>query len=74
MFGSLLLIVELLFVSTIFSSKESGELASTFFKTHLVLISELFKTSLSCLLDDASVSFVLPLGSKGKILVTVDLG
>jgi len=69
-----LLVVELLFVSSIFSSEKSSKFAFTLFKATLVCISELFKTSLSCLLDDALVSFVLPLGSKGKIFVTVDLG
>jgi hypothetical protein len=70
----LLLVVEFLFVHAVLGSQEGSQFLATLLQVHFVLDAHLLETALHHLLGDDFVGLVLPLGSEGQVLVTVDLG
>lgn len=64
LFGSLLLIIEFLFVHTVLSCEEHGELFTALFKVGGVLSTQICESTLDDLLLNNLVGLVFPLGSE----------
>lgn len=74
LFGSLLLIIEFLFVHTVLSCEEHGELFTASFKVSGVLSAQICESTLDDLLLNDLVGLVFPLGSEGQVLVSSEVG
>jgi hypothetical protein len=70
LFGSLLLVVKLLFIHTVLSGEKQSELFAALLQVGGVLSTHLSESSFDDLLLNDFVGLVLPLGSESQVLVT----